>query len=66
MASRLSACLGVQVESQRRPSSRAQKSFERILHTSLPASSTSADSVAALMQQRFDERPKGFTEKQCT
>lgn len=59
----------MQVETQHRPSARAQRSFEHVLQSSLSAGSrvsTSAASVSALMQQRFDERPKGFTDKQCT
>ena len=59
----------MQVETQHRPSARAQRSFERVLQSSLSAGSrgsASAASVSALMQQRFDEHPKGFTGKQCT
>lgn len=66
---RVENTISVQVESQRRPSARPQRPFEHTLQRSLPASSrgstSSADTVSALMQQRFDEHPKGFTDKQC-
>ena len=61
----------MQVESQHRPSARAQRFFERLSETSLMASrsssstTTSASTISALMQQRFDEHPKCFTDKQC-
>lgn len=41
-----------------------RRSLQHLSLDSLPASSA-ATTVSSLLQQRFAEHPKGFTEKQC-